>query len=112
MSFYTIAFIVNTLQYHGGIFFGKSLSKPHHLANRISNFMIVTLFGGPKFLCKMFSLQERDWKLIFEQTNLMLNAIKKAGGISVDIICDVSWVSQGFFKMFSTAEPWSATARN
>lgn len=42
--------------------------------------MFVILFVGPKFLGKMFSVQELDWKFIFEQKNLILNAIKKARG--------------------------------
>ena len=69
-----------TLQNHGGIVFGKSVNKSHLLANTILAFKIVTLFGGPKVIYKMFTVQERNLKFIFEQTNLILNAIKNAGG--------------------------------
>ena len=69
-----------TLQNHGGIVFGKSVNKSHLLANTILTFKIMTLFGGPKVIYKMFTVQERNLKFIFEQTNLILNAIKNAGG--------------------------------
>ena len=56
--------------------------------------MIVILFGGPKFLCK-----------ILEQTNLILDAIKNADG-NIAIICDQKGVSRRFFKLSNTAQIW------
>ena len=49
--------------------------------------MIVTLFGGPKLLCKMLPARDLDVDLefTFEQTNLILNASKNAGGNNVAI---------------------------
>ena len=52
-----------TSQCNGGIVFGKPVKKTHLLANATLNFMIVTLFGGFKFLCNM---RELDSKFIFE----------------------------------------------
>ena len=48
--------------------------------------MVVTLFGGPNLLCKMLPVRNLDAKFLFDQTNLILNAIKKAGGNVVAII--------------------------
>ena len=56
------------LQYHGGIVFGKAVNKPHLLANTILSFVIVTLFGGPQFLCEVLTVRELDSKLIFKHT--------------------------------------------
>ena len=46
-------YVKTMLQYHRGTVFGKAVNNPNVLANTILSFMVVTLFGGPKFLCKM-----------------------------------------------------------
>ena len=74
------------LQYHGGIIFGKAVNKPQLLATTILNFMIVTLFGGPKFFSKMLPVRELE-KFIFEQTNLIFNAMKNVSENNVGSIC-------------------------
>ena len=65
------------LLYHGGVVFGHAVNKPSLLANTVLSFMVVTLFGGPNFLCKMLPVRNPDAKFLFDQTNLILNAIKK-----------------------------------
>ena len=65
------------LQYHGGKVFGKSVNKPHLLANTVLSFLVVTLFNGPKFLYKMLPVRELDAEFLFKQTTLILDAIKK-----------------------------------
>ena len=59
------------LQYHGGILFGKTVNYPSKLANTVLNFMVITLFGGPKFLCKMLPVCNLSANFVFEQTNLL-----------------------------------------
>ena len=76
------------LQYHGGILFGKAVNKPDKIANTILSFMVVCMRGGPKFLCKMLSVKELDADFLFEQTNILLTAIKNDGGDVIEIICD------------------------
>ena len=71
--------------------------------------MIVTLFGGLKFLCKMLPVREFNSKFIFGQTNLIVDAIKNAGGNNMFVICDGNRVNQGFFKMFNKILPWPAS---
>ena len=39
--------------------------------------------------------------MYIEQTNLVLNAVKNAGGNNFAIICDGSRVNQELFKMFN-----------
>ena len=94
------------LLYHGGVVFGHAVNKPSLLANTVLSFMVVTLFGGPNFLCKMLPVRNLDAKFLFDQTNLILNAIKTAGGNVVAIISDGSRVNQNFLKMFYTIVPW------
>lgn len=60
--------------------------------------MTVTLFGGPKLFCKTLSVRQLDSMFTFEKTNLVLNAIKNAGGNNVAIICYGNRINQGFFK--------------
>ena len=66
------------------------------------SFMIMALFGGPKFLCKILPVRELYSKFTFEQINLLFNVIKNAGGNNVAIICVGNRVNQGFCKMFNT----------
>ena len=94
------------LLYHGGVVFGHAVNKPSLLANTVLSFLVVTLFGGPNFLCKMLPARNLDAKFLFDQTNLILNAIKKAGGNVVAIISDGNRVNQNFFKMFDSIVPW------
>ena len=86
------------LQYHGGILFGKAVNHPSKLANTVLSFMVITLFGGPKFLCKMLPVCNLSANFVFEQTNLLLDAIKNAGGKVVATICDGNRVNQPFSK--------------
>ena len=48
------------LLYHGGVVFGHAVNKPSLLANTVLSFMVVTLFGGPNFLCKMLPVRNLD----------------------------------------------------
>ena len=66
------------LLYHGGVVFGHAVNKPSLLADTVLSIMVVTLLGGPNFLCKMFPVRNLDAKFLFDQTNLILNAIKKS----------------------------------
>ena len=88
------------LQYHDGIVFGKSVNKPHQLANTVLSFLVVTLFNGPKFLYKMLRVRELDAEFLFEQTTLILDAIKNNGGNVVAIVCDGNRVNQKFYNFF------------
>ena len=97
------------LQYHGSILFGKAVNHPSKLANTVLSFIVITLFGGPKFLCKMLPVCNLSANFVFEQTNLLLDAIKNAGGKVVATIYDGNRVNQAFFKMFDTVSPWGTT---
>ena len=99
------------LQYHGGILFGKAVNHPSKLANTVLSFMVITLFGGPKFLCKMLPVCNLSANFVFEQTNLLFDAIENAGGkvVAQIVICDGNRVNQAFFKMFDPVSPWRTT---
>ena len=94
------------LQYHGGILFGKAVNKPDQMANTVLSFMVVCLNGGPKFLTKMLPVKELDADFLFEQTNFLIDSLKKAGADITAVISDGNRVNQKFFKMFDTVEPW------
>ena len=100
-------YVKTMLQYHGGTVFGKADNNPNVLAKTVLSFMVVTLFGGPKFLWKMLPVCEIDSNFLFEQTNFLLSAIKAAGGNVVCIVWDGNRVNQAFFKKFETdGVPW------
>ena len=99
-------YVKSTLTYRGGIWFGKAVNNPNVLANTVLSFMIITLFGGPKFLHKMLPVKNLDATFLFEQTTAILSSIKLAGGNVVATILDGNRVNQTFFKMFDTISPW------
>ena len=99
-------YVKTILQYHGGILFGKAVNNPSVLANTVLSFMIVTLFGGPKFLYKMLPVRNLNADFLFNQASSVLSSIKCVGGNVVAIICDGNRVNQAFFTKFETISPW------
>ena len=71
--------------------------------------MIVSLFGGPKFLYKMLPVYKLDSDFLFDQCNTILNGIKFVDGKCVAIICDNNRVNQSFFKKFELQKPYLTT---
>ena len=51
--YFLMRFMLNLLQYHGGIVFDKVVNKPHLLANTVLSSMVIKLFSGLKYLYKM-----------------------------------------------------------
>ena len=51
-------YIKSMLQYHGGEVFGQAINNPSKLVNRVLSYMVVCMFGGPKFLCKILLVKE------------------------------------------------------
>jgi hypothetical protein len=94
------------LQYHGGRMYGKAINDTGSLAKTVLGFMVVSLFGGPKFLYRMLHVQGLTTDFLFEQTNCIISKIRHNGGNPVAIICDGNRVNQSFFKKFDTINPW------
>ena len=84
-------YVKTTLQYNGWIVFGTAVNKPHLLANALLNFMILTLFVSPKFLCQILPVRKPGSKFIFEQKDLILDAVENAGENNVTSICCGNW---------------------
>ena len=68
-------YVKSLLQYHGGEVFGQATNDPSKLANTIYNCMVVCMFGGPRFLCKMLLVRRLGADYLFDQTNLLLNTV-------------------------------------
>ena len=102
-------YVKPSLLFHGGTVFGKAVNKPDHLANTVLSFMIVSLFGGPKFLYKMLPVYKLDSDFLFDQCNTILNGIKFVDGKCVAVICDNNRVNQSFFKKFELQKPYLTT---
>ena len=98
-------YVKSMLTYHGGVLFGHAVNKPNVLANTVLGFMIVTMFGGPKYLHKMLPVRNLDATFLFEQTNTVISSIKHAGGNVLAMVCYGNHVNQAFFKMFDTVSP-------
>ena len=97
-------YVKATLHDHGEAF-GKAVNKSCRLGNTILTFLIVTLFGGTKLLCKILSVWEIVSKFIFDQTNLICNAIKNTCGNNVVIISVGNQANQDFVEKFDKIEP-------
>ena len=94
------------LQYHEDEVFGQALNNSVELANTVLSYMVVCMYGGPKFLCKMLPVKELNADFLFEQTNILLENLKEAGAKVIAIVCDGNRVNQAFFKKFDTIFPW------
>ena len=94
------------LQYHSGEVFGQATNNPNKLANTVLSYMVICMFGGPRFLCKMLPVRQLEADYLFDQTKLLLNNLKESGGNVVAIICDGNRVNQALFKKFDTINPW------
>ena len=64
-------YIKSMLQYHGGEVFGQALNNSTKLANTVLSYMVVCMYGGPKFLCKMLPVKELNADFLFEQTDIL-----------------------------------------
>ena len=51
-------YVKPTLIYHGGNVFGKAVNKPEMLATTVLSFMLISLLGGPKYLCRVLPVCE------------------------------------------------------
>ena len=98
-------YVKSSLTYHAGSVFGKAVNKPDSLATTVLSFMLVSLYGGPQYLCRILPVCELDSKFLFEQTQFVLEGIKSAGEIPVALICD-NQVNQALFKKFDYVDPW------
>ena len=99
-------YVKSSLTYHAGSVFGKTVHRQDSLATTALSFMLVSLYGGPQYLCRILPVCELDSKFLFEQTQFVLEGIKSAGGIPVALICDNNRVNQALFKKFECVDPW------
>ena len=81
------------LSYHGGQLFGNSVNDNTQLAKTVLAFMIVFLYGGPKFLVKMLAIRKLDTD---DQSKMLMDQIKDSGGNLAAIICDNNRVNEAF----------------
>ena len=72
------------LSYHSGQSFGNSVSDNTQLAKTILIFMIVCLYGGPKFLVKMLPISKLDTDFLNNQSKMLIDQIEDSGGNLVD----------------------------
>ena len=99
-------YVKSVLQYLGGEVFGQATNDPSKPANTILSYMVVCMFGGPRFLCKMLPVRRLGADYLFDQTNLLLNNLKESGANVIAIICDGNKVNQALFKKFDSIRPW------
>ena len=86
-------YVKSMLQYHGGEVFGQAINNPRKSANRVLSYMVVCMFGGPKFLCKILPVKEMGADLLFDDTNTLLKNLKEAGAKGISFICDNNGVN-------------------
>ena len=96
----------SSLTYHAGSVFGKAVNKPDSLATTVLSFMLLSLYGGPQYLCRILLVCELGSKFQFELTQFDLEGIKSTGGIPVALICGNNRVNQALFKKFDFVDPW------
>ena len=60
--------ITNALSRVGGFIYSKAINKPDQLDNTLLCFMIVCLFGRPKFIMKILAVKELDSMFQYNET--------------------------------------------
>ena len=68
-------YMKSCLTYHGGCIYGKAVNNPEENATTVLAFMLISLYGGPKFLVKMLPVHKLDAEFQFEQTNTLISLI-------------------------------------
>ena len=100
-------YVKPSLTYQGGTIFGKAVNHPDLLATTILSFMVCPLFGGPKFLYKVYPVVKLDTDFLYTETMNILNDMKSVGVDIKAIVADNNRVNQSFFKRFPCAKnPW------
>ena len=61
-------YVKSSLTYYVGSVFGKAKTEPASLASTVLSFILVSLYGGPQYLCRTLPVCELDSKFLFEQT--------------------------------------------
>ena len=59
------------LTYHGGNTFGHAVNASSSLAKTVLDFMVVCLYGGPKFLVKMLPVSKLDSDFLLNIQQIM-----------------------------------------
>ena len=57
--------------YHAGSVFGKAKTEQASLASTVLSFMLVSLYGGPQYLCRSLPVCVLNSKFLFEQTQFV-----------------------------------------
>ena len=99
----------NILLYHGKQLFGKSVDNPSLLAQTVLGIMLTCLKGGSKCLTKLIPISKLTSTFLFEQIELLVQAITSApANVKAIIICDSNRVDQAFFRLYPTLpeKPW------
>lgn len=104
-------YVKASLTYHGGVVFGSAQNRPDELANTMLVLMVHCLFGGPQLVGKAIPVKKLNSKFQYDQTQLLLQAIRDSGGTVAAIVTDDYRVNQQFFKKFKTQrnKPWQTT---
>ena len=96
------------LLYHGKQLFGKSVDNPSLLTQTVLGIMFICLNGGPKFLAKLIPISKYTSAFLFQQIELIVQAITSVPADVKAIICDGNQVNQAFLKLYPTLpeKPW------
>ena len=76
------------VSYHGGQLFCNSVSDNTQLVKTVLDFMIVCLYGGPKFLVDVLPTSKLDTDFLYDRSKMPIDQIKDSGGNLLPIICD------------------------
>ena len=67
------AYVKPVLSYHRGKLFGHWVSDNTQLVKTVLAFMIVCLYGGPKFWVKMLPISKSDTDFLYNQSKLLID---------------------------------------
>ena len=90
------------LSHHVEQLFGNSISDNTQFAKAVLAFMIVWLYGEPKFLVKMLPISKLNINFLNDQDKILIDQINNSGSNLFAIICNNNHVNQAnVFKKVS-----------
>ena len=85
------------LSHHVEQLFGNSISDNIQFAKAVLAFMIVWLYGEPKFLVKMLPISKLNINFLNDQDKILIDQINNSGSNLFAIICNNNHVNQANF---------------
>jgi hypothetical protein len=96
------------IQFQSRRVFGEAVNSPGSVAKTVLTFMVICLFGGPKYCLKLLPVYRLDSVFLVRAIEQCCRLVENCGGQVIAAVCDYNRVNQAAFRDLATDEPWLA----